>query len=144
MADGKAPPEAAADDAAAGGGGDGAAPAAAASKPRPPPPSSSTGSALTVSAPTSDIPSVTVEKASGEDEPAYTAEELKDLKDAPLSKRWPEFLDEDFKNSRGLWDPDQWHQNRRRGVSPDPPPEGRPARGDTKPPPGGPDGKVRH
>ncbi len=26
----------------------------------------------------------------------------------------------DFKNSRGLWDPDRWHQGRRKGQTPPP------------------------
>ena len=50
----------------------------------------------------------------------YTAEELKQLRTAPLSQKWPSYLDEAFKNNRGTWDPDRWHQNKKRGSTPPP------------------------
>ncbi len=40
---------------------------------------------------------------------------------------WPEYLDDAYKNQRGKWDPDRWHQNRKRGSTP-PPGEERPDR----------------
>ena len=49
---------------------------------------------------------------------AYTADELMKLKTVGLSKKWPSYLDEAFKNNRGTWDPDRWHQNKRRGSTP--------------------------
>ena len=35
-----------------------------------------------------------------------------------MSQKWPDYLDEAFKNNRGSWDPDRWHQNKRRGSTP--------------------------
>ena len=96
---------------------------------------------LTVSAPTSEIPSVAVPAegdAEDKGDPRYSQETLMALKDAPLSRQWPTFLEEDFKNSRGLWDPDHWHQNRRKNGVPadaDLPPSA--TRGEGKPPIGG-------
>ena len=49
---------------------------------------------------------------------AYSADELIDLREAALSQKWPPYLDEGFKNNRGTWDPDRWHQNKRRGSTP--------------------------
>ena len=51
---------------------------------------------------------------------AYSADELIDLREAALSQKWPPYLDEGFKNNRGTWDPDRWHQNKKRGSTPPP------------------------
>ena len=53
----------------------------------------------------------------------YTADELIELRTAVMSQTWPSYLDEAFKNNRGSWDPDRWHQNKKRGSTP-PPSEG--------------------
>ena len=37
-----------------------------------------------------------------------------------MSNKWPSYLDEAFKNNRGHWDPDRWHQNKKRGSTPPP------------------------
>ena len=50
----------------------------------------------------------------------YTPEELMELRMAVLSQKWPSYLDEAFKNNRGVWDPDRWHQNKKRGNTPPP------------------------
>jgi hypothetical protein len=50
----------------------------------------------------------------------YTPDELASYRLTPLSAKWPSFLDESFKNARGFWDPDRWHQNRKRGSTPPP------------------------
>ena len=50
----------------------------------------------------------------------YSAEKLMQLKIAPLSQKWPPYLDEAFKNNRGTWDPDRWHHNKKRGSTPPP------------------------
>ena len=50
----------------------------------------------------------------------YSAEELMRLQKAPLSQKWPPYLDEAFKSIRGQWDPDQWHQNKKRYSTPPP------------------------
>ena len=54
----------------------------------------------------------------------YSADELIELREVGLSQKWPAYLDEGFKNNRGTWDPDRWHQNKRRGSTP--PPEDKP------------------
>merc|ERR1719244_1347607 len=36
----------------------------------------------------------------------------------PLAKKWPPYLDTAFKNQRGVWDPDRWHLDRKRGETP--------------------------
>ncbi len=51
---------------------------------------------------------------------SYTAKELAELRKGNFAQTWPSFLDECFKNDRGLWDPDRWHQNRKRGNTPPP------------------------
>ncbi len=51
---------------------------------------------------------------------SYTSKELRRIRDSKASRVWPDFLDQDFKNQRGHWDPDRWHQNRRRGSTPPP------------------------
>jgi hypothetical protein len=53
----------------------------------------------------------------------YTPDELAAFRLTALSSKWPIFLDESFKNARGHWDPDRWHQNRKRGSTPPPDPE---------------------
>jgi len=50
----------------------------------------------------------------------YSSKELRRMRESKAARRWPEFLDEDFKNHRGHWDPDRWHQGRRRGSTPPP------------------------
>ena len=50
----------------------------------------------------------------------YSPDELLAFKLSALSAKWPEFLDESYKNARGHWDPDRWHQNRKRGSTPPP------------------------
>jgi hypothetical protein len=50
----------------------------------------------------------------------YSVEELSELRKTTLSNEWPSYLDEAFKNTRGSWDPDRWHQNRKRGSTPPP------------------------
>ena len=53
----------------------------------------------------------------------YTAKQLSEIRQSVAATQWPHFLDEGFKNARGQWDPDRWHQNRKRGSTP-PPVEG--------------------
>ena len=53
----------------------------------------------------------------------YSSKQLSDIRESVASTQWPDFLDEGFKNARGQWDPDRWHQNRKRGSTP-PPGEG--------------------
>ena len=53
----------------------------------------------------------------------YSAKQLSEIRESSASTEWPDFLDENFKNARGQWDPDRWHQNRKRGSTP-PPGEG--------------------
>lgn len=49
---------------------------------------------------------------------SYSVDNLLSLRESPFCRKWPEFLDESFKNSRGNWDPDRWHQNRKHGSTP--------------------------
>ena len=49
---------------------------------------------------------------------AYSADDLLKLRTVMMSQKWPDYLDEAFKNNRGSWDPDRWHQNKRRGSTP--------------------------
>ena len=35
---------------------------------------------------------------------SYSAKDLKRIKESRASRRWPEFLDQAFRNSRGHWD----------------------------------------
>lgn len=51
---------------------------------------------------------------------SYTSKELRRMRDSKVARRWPDFLELDFKNQRGQWDPDRWHQGRRRGSTPPP------------------------
>ena len=37
----------------------------------------------------------------------------------PLALQWPPYLDQAYKNGRGVWDPDRWHLDRKRGETPD-------------------------
>jgi hypothetical protein len=53
----------------------------------------------------------------------YSKDELEAFRITALSSKWPPFLDENFKNARGHWDPDRWHQNRKRGSTPPPDPD---------------------
>ncbi|XP_044577225.1 eukaryotic translation initiation factor 4E transporter-like isoform X4 [Cotesia glomerata] len=53
----------------------------------------------------------------------YTREELMTIKGLPLSKRRPECLDAAYNkcllsSSRGLWDPERWHLDRKRSETP--------------------------
>jgi len=50
----------------------------------------------------------------------YSKDDLMELRTAALSQKWPSYLDEAFKNNRGTWDPDRWHQNKKRGSTPPP------------------------
>ncbi|KAJ9587638.1 hypothetical protein L9F63_018932, partial [Diploptera punctata] len=45
----------------------------------------------------------------------------------PLSKKRPEFINPAFLNNRGIWDPDRWHEERKRSETP---PEAERGRGD--------------
>ena len=55
---------------------------------------------------------------------SYTSDALHKIKeDSSICKRWPKYLDQSFKNPRGKWDPDRWHQNRKRGSTPPPLPQ---------------------
>lgn len=58
----------------------------------------------------------------------YTREELMEIKSQPLSKRRPECLDAAYNNSRGVWDPERWHLDRKRSETP--PEDERTGRGD--------------
>ncbi|PNF25668.1 hypothetical protein B7P43_G00632 [Cryptotermes secundus] len=58
----------------------------------------------------------------------YTREELMEFQSHPLSKRRPECLDPAFNNSRGVWDPERWHLDRKRSETP--PDDERGVRGD--------------
>ena len=58
---------------------------------------------------------------------SYTSHELHSYRMGRAAQRWPDYLDAAFANARGNWDPDRWHQNRRRGSTPEP--EERPVRG---------------
>ena len=53
----------------------------------------------------------------------YSKDELESFRMSIMSSKWPDFLDDTFKNARGHWDPDRWHQNRKRGSTPPPDPE---------------------
>ena len=53
----------------------------------------------------------------------YSSKQLSEIRESVASTEWPDFLDEGFKNARGQWDPDRWHQNRKKGSTP-PPVEG--------------------
>jgi len=45
---------------------------------------------------------------------SYSSEELSDLRNTPLTTRWPSFLDEAYKSVKtGNWDPDMWHQKKK-------------------------------
>ena len=50
----------------------------------------------------------------------YSKDDLMQLRTAVISQKWPSYLDEAFKNNRGTWDPDRWHQNKKRGSTPPP------------------------
>ncbi|KAL0129049.1 hypothetical protein PUN28_004031 [Cardiocondyla obscurior] len=58
----------------------------------------------------------------------YSREDLMLIKNLPLSKRRPTFLDIAYNNSRGVWDPERWHCDRKRSDTP--PKEERTGRGD--------------
>ena len=51
-------------------------------------------------------------------ERVYSHALLLQLKEHPLARQWPPYLDPAFKNSRGVWDPDRWHLERKRGETP--------------------------
>ena len=51
-------------------------------------------------------------------ERVYSHGLLLELKEHPLARQWPPYLDPAFKNSRGVWDPDRWHLERKRGETP--------------------------
>ncbi|XP_069683292.1 eukaryotic translation initiation factor 4E transporter-like isoform X2 [Periplaneta americana] len=58
----------------------------------------------------------------------YTREELMEFQSHPLSKKRPKCLDPAFNNSRGVWDPERWHLDRKRSETP--PEDERGGRGD--------------
>ncbi|KAL6257943.1 hypothetical protein P5V15_011541 [Pogonomyrmex californicus] len=58
----------------------------------------------------------------------YSREELMLIKNLRLSRRRPPFLDIAYNNSRGVWDPERWHSDRKRSDTP--PKEERTGRGD--------------
>lgn len=49
----------------------------------------------------------------------YSHTLLLELKNHPLALQWPPYLDEAYKNNRGVWDPDRWHLDRKRGETPE-------------------------
>ena len=51
-------------------------------------------------------------------ERVYSHALLLQLKEHPLARQWPPYLDPAFKNARGVWDPDRWHLERKRGETP--------------------------
>lgn len=51
-------------------------------------------------------------------ERVYPHSLLLELKEHPLARMWPPYLDPVFKNQRGVWDPDRWHLDRKRGETP--------------------------
>ena len=51
-------------------------------------------------------------------ERVYSHSLLLELKEHPLARQWPPYLDPAFKNARGVWDPDRWHLDRKRGETP--------------------------
>jgi len=51
-------------------------------------------------------------------ERVYSHALLLELKEHPLARQWPPYLDPAFKNARGVWDPDRWHLERKRGETP--------------------------
>ena len=51
-------------------------------------------------------------------ERVYSHATLLELQEHPLARQWPPYLDTAFKNSRGVWDPDRWHLERKRGETP--------------------------
>lgn len=48
----------------------------------------------------------------------YTKEKLLELRDAPLSRRRPDYLDPIHNNSQGFWDPERWHHDWKRAETP--------------------------
>jgi hypothetical protein len=50
----------------------------------------------------------------------YSHTLLVELKSHPLALQWPPYLDAAYKNGRGVWDPDRWHLDRKRGETPEP------------------------
>jgi len=52
-------------------------------------------------------------------ERVYSHSLLKQLQEHPLARQWPPYLDPAFKNARGVWDPDRWHLERKRGETPE-------------------------
>ena len=53
-------------------------------------------------------------------ERVYAHKLLLELAKHPLALQWPPYLDQAYKNGRGVWDPDRWHLDRKRGETPDP------------------------
>lgn len=51
-------------------------------------------------------------------ERVYPHAVLVQLQDHPVAQRWPPYLDPIYKNARGVWDPDRWHHDRKRGDTP--------------------------
>merc|ERR1719394_1736994 len=53
-------------------------------------------------------------------ERVYAHKLLLELAKHPLALQWPPYLDQAYKNGRGVWDPDRWHLDRKRGETPEP------------------------
>jgi len=51
-------------------------------------------------------------------ERVYNYAKLLELKHHPLALIWPPYLDPVYKNARGVWDPDRWHLEQKRGETP--------------------------
>lgn len=48
----------------------------------------------------------------------YSRERLLELRNAPLSRQRPEYLDPQHNNQQGLWDPERWHHDWKRAETP--------------------------
>lgn len=67
-------------------------------------------------------------EADGETDPAdqtvvanlitYSSEALKSFRETELSTLWPDCLEVEFKNERGVWDPNRWHKEWQSGPNP--------------------------
>merc|ERR1719186_673336 len=51
-------------------------------------------------------------------ERVYSQEVLLELRTCPLAARWPPYLNPIYRNARGVWDPDRWHLDLKRGETP--------------------------
>ncbi|TRY70753.1 hypothetical protein TCAL_07343, partial [Tigriopus californicus] len=48
----------------------------------------------------------------------YSADTLKSYRQTGPSTRWPDYLETEFKNERGVWDPNRWHKGWQIGPTP--------------------------